>query len=121
MRIIITTEWPSWPQKKVQLYNINIHVFNQLNTPLPDGPAENLMLMIPKGPKELNRLKVVLLIFSPHPDDDVISMGGTFLRLVDQGHDVHVAYQTSGNTAVWDTDVLRYVEFAIDFNKSIGE
>src|SRR6185312_16332014 len=56
-----------------------------------------------------------------HPDDDVISMGGTFIRLVDQGHDVHVAYQTSGNTAVWDDDVLRFVEFAIDFNQSIGE
>jgi len=48
-------------------------------------------------------------------------MGGTFIRLVDQGHDVHVAYQTSGNTAAWDDDVLRYVEFAIDFNKSIGD
>ena len=48
-------------------------------------------------------------------------MGGTFIRLVDQGHDVHVAYQTSGNTAIWDHDVLRYVEFAIDFNKSIGK
>ena len=51
----------------------------------------------------------------------MISMGGTFIRLVDQGHDVHVAYQTSGNTAVWDDDVLRFVEFAIDFNESIGE
>jgi glucosamine-6-phosphate deaminase len=48
-------------------------------------------------------------------------MGGTFIRLVDQGHDVHVAYQTSGNTAVWDDDVLRYMEFAIDFNDSIGD
>ena len=48
-------------------------------------------------------------------------MGGTFIRLVDQGHDVHVAYQTSGNTAVWDDDVLRYMEFAIDFNASIGD
>jgi glucosamine-6-phosphate deaminase len=48
-------------------------------------------------------------------------MGGTFIRLVDQGHDVHVAYQTSGNTAVWDDDVLRYMEFAIDFTNSIGE
>src|SRR5690606_20787685 len=54
-------------------------------------------------------------------DDDVISMGGTFIRLVDQGHNVHVAYQTSGNTAVWDHDVLRYMEFTIDFNKSIGK
>ncbi|MDB5115836.1 MAG: nagB, partial [Mucilaginibacter sp.] len=61
------------------------------------------------------------IIFSPHPDDDVISMGGTFIRLVDQGHDVHVAYQTSGNTAVWDDDVLRYMEFAIDFNQSIND
>ncbi|WP_370589976.1 hypothetical protein [Rufibacter sp. LB8] len=48
-------------------------------------------------------------------------MGGTFIRLVDQGHDVHVAYQTSGNTAVWDDDVLRYMEFAIDFKGSIGD
>jgi glucosamine-6-phosphate deaminase len=48
-------------------------------------------------------------------------MGGTFIRLVDQGHDVHVAYQTSGNTAVWDDDVLRYMEFAIDFNHSVGD
>jgi glucosamine-6-phosphate deaminase len=55
------------------------------------------------------------IIFSPHPDDDVISMGVHFIRLVDQGHDVHVAYQTSGNTAVWDDDALRYMEFAIDF------
>ena len=66
-------------------------------------------------------VKKSVIIFSPHPDDDVISMGGTFIRLVDQGHDVHVAYQTSGNTAVWDDDVLRYMEFAIDFNHSIGE
>jgi glucosamine-6-phosphate deaminase len=47
-------------------------------------------------------------------------MGGTFIRLVDQGHDVHVAYQTSGNTAVWDDDALRFVEFAKDFSKSIN-
>src|SRR5690606_30574679 len=57
---------------------------------------------------------------SPHPDDDVISMGGTFIRLADQGHEVHVAYQTSGNTAVWDDDVLRYMEFATDYTKSLG-
>ncbi|MCH5347465.1 MAG: PIG-L family deacetylase, partial [Muribaculaceae bacterium] len=50
-----------------------------------------------------------VIVFSPHPDDDVISMGGTLKRLVDQGHYVHVAYQTSGNIAVGDEDVLRYV------------
>lgn len=53
-----------------------------------------------------------MLIFSPHPDDDVISMGGTFIRLVEQGHDVHVAYQTSGNVAVHDDVVLQHLDAA---------
>jgi len=56
-----------------------------------------------------------VVIFSPHPDDDVISMGGTFLRLVEQGHEVHVAYQTSGNIAVHDYDALRFMEFIEEF------
>jgi glucosamine-6-phosphate deaminase len=58
-----------------------------------------------------------ILIFSPHPDDDVISMGGTLIRLVDQGHEVHIAYQTSGNIAVFDADALRFVDFCLDFNR----
>jgi glucosamine-6-phosphate deaminase len=57
------------------------------------------------------------LIFSPHPDDDIISMGGTFQRLVDQGHEVHVTYQTSGNIAVADDEALRFIEFVNDFNR----
>ena len=61
-----------------------------------------------------------VLIFSPHPDDDVISMGGTFIRLVDQGHEVHVAYQTSGNIAVFDAEALRFLDFASDFNGMFG-
>jgi len=56
-----------------------------------------------------------VVIFSPHPDDDVISMGGTFIRLCDQGHEVHVAYQTSGNIAVWDESALRHVDFVREF------
>src|SRR5699024_10765976 len=60
------------------------------------------------------------LIFSPHPDDDVISMGGTFIRLVEQGHEVHVAYQTSGNIAVFDDDVVRFVDFVSDYNELLG-
>jgi len=55
-----------------------------------------------------------VLIFSPHPDDDVISMGGTFIRLAHQGHNVHVAYQTSGNIAVGDEEVIRYCEYLCD-------
>jgi glucosamine-6-phosphate deaminase len=61
-----------------------------------------------------------VLIFSPHPDDDVISMGGTLMRLVDQGHEVHVAYQTSGNIAVFDDDAIRYCEFMAAFNHHFG-
>jgi glucosamine-6-phosphate deaminase len=61
-----------------------------------------------------------VLIFSPHPDDDVISMGGTMIRLADQGHEVHVAYQVSGNIAVFDDDAIRFADFAADFNRLFG-
>jgi len=59
-----------------------------------------------------------IVVFSPHPDDDVISMGGTLIRLCDQGHTVHVAYQTSGNIAVWDDDAKRFANFATQFAKA---
>jgi glucosamine-6-phosphate deaminase len=58
-----------------------------------------------------------ILVFSPHPDDDVISMGGTMLRLVEQGHEVHVAYMTSGNIAVFDHDAWRFTDFVVEFNQ----
>jgi glucosamine-6-phosphate deaminase len=58
-----------------------------------------------------------VLVFSPHPDDDVISMGGTLMRLVEQGHEVHVAYQTSGGIAVFDDDACRFADFATEFNR----
>jgi glucosamine-6-phosphate deaminase len=58
-----------------------------------------------------------ILVFSPHPDDDVISMGGTLIRLVEQGHRVHVAYMTSGNIAVFDHDAWRFADFVVEFNR----
>jgi len=61
-----------------------------------------------------------VLVFTPHPDDDIISMGGTFMRLHDQGHEVHVAYQTSGNIAVTDEFVTRFLDFAVGFEKLAG-
>jgi glucosamine-6-phosphate deaminase len=61
-----------------------------------------------------------IVIFSPHPDDDVISMGGTFIRLCEQGHEVHVAYQTSGNIAVWDESADRHVDFVEEFCRAFG-
>ncbi|AVR45132.1 glucosamine-6-phosphate deaminase [Christiangramia fulva] len=102
-------------------YDINIDVFNQLQHSITGWPGGKPNADDSQRPERAEPAHKRSLIFSPHPDDDVISMGGTFIRLVDQGHDVHVAYQTSGNTAVWDTDVLRYVEFTIDFNKSINK
>ena len=103
------------------VYNINIDIFNQLQHTITGWPGGKPDADDSQRPERALPAKKRSIVFSPHPDDDVISMGGTFIRLVDQGHDVHVAYQTSGNTAVWDDDVLRFVEFAIDFNESIGE
>ncbi len=103
------------------VYNINIDIFNQMQHTITGWPGGKPDADDSQRPERALPAKKRSIIFSPHPDDDVISMGGTFIRLVDQGHDVHVAYQTSGNTAVWDDDVLRYMEFAIDFNQSIGD
>jgi len=102
------------------VYNINIDIFNQVQHTITGWPGGKPGADDIQRPERAEPAKKRVIIFSPHPDDDVISMGGTFIRLVDQGHDVHVAYQTSGNTAVWDDDVLRYMEFAADFNQSIG-
>ena len=103
------------------VYNINIDIFNQIQHTITGWPGGKPNADDSQRPERALPAQKRSIIFSPHPDDDVISMGGTFIRLVDQGHDVHVAYQTSGNTAVWDDDVLRFVEFAIDFNHSIGD
>ena len=102
-------------------YNINIDIFNQVQRTITGWPGGKPNADDSQRPERAEPAVKRSIVFSPHPDDDVISMGGTFIRLVDQGHDVHVAYQTSGNTAVWDDDVLRYMEFAIDFNDSITE
>lgn len=106
--------------EKGPAYDININVFNKLQHSITGWPGGKPNADDSQRPERAQPAKKRSIIFSPHPDDDVISMGGTFIRLVDQGHDVHVAYQTSGNTAVWDTDVLRYMEFTIDFQKSIN-
>ena len=104
-------------------YDTNIDVFRSLTaciTGWPGGKPESR-----KRPGDISRptdriFPKRCLIFSPHPDDDVISMGGTLIRLVDQGHDVHVAYQTSGNIAVFDADAIRFTDFASDFARMIG-
>ncbi len=106
--------------EKGPVYNINIHIFNKLQHTITGWPGGKPNADDTQRPERAEPAQKRSIIFSPHPDDDVISMGGTFIRLVDQGHDVHVAYQTSGNTAVWDDDVLRFVEFNIDFTERMG-
>ena len=91
---------------------INIRVFNDLQHTITGWPggkpnADDSTRPVPAAP-----FPKTVLIFSPHPDDDVISMGGTFIRLVSQGHDVHVAYETSGDVAVHDDVVLQHFDAA---------
>lgn len=106
--------------EKGPVYNINIHIFNKLQHTITGWPGGKPNADDSQRPERAEPAKKRVVIFSPHPDDDVISMGGTFIRLVDQKHDVHVAYQTSGNTAVWDDDALRFVEFNNDFSEKMG-
>ncbi len=98
-------------------YDINIEIFRGLQSTItgwPGGKPDGNLSKTEQTPGgEVFPKRVVL--FSPHPDDDVISMGGTFIRLCDQGHDVHVAYQTSGNIAVWDESALRHADFVREF------
>jgi glucosamine-6-phosphate deaminase len=100
-------------------YDINIEVFRALQgtiTGWPGGkPGDGRPV---HGGAEAFPKRVV--VFSPHPDDDVISMGGTFIRLCEQGHEVHVAYQTSGNIAVWDESADRHVDFVEEFCRAFG-
>ncbi|AZA53596.1 glucosamine-6-phosphate deaminase [Chryseobacterium sp. G0201] len=102
------------------VYNINIHIFNKLQHTITGWPGGKPNADDSQRPERAEPSQKRVIIFSPHPDDDVISMGGTFIRLVDQKHDVHVAYQTSGNTAVWDDDALRFIEFNVDFTERMG-
>lgn len=93
-------------------YNVNIKVFNDLQHTITGWPGGKPDADDSTRPETSEPYPKRVIIFSPHPDDDVISMGATFLRLVDQGHDVHVAYQTSGNIAVHDDVVLQTVDTA---------
>jgi len=96
-------------------YNLNIRIFNRLQHTITGWPGGKPGSDDSQRPERAKPAQKRVIIFSPHPDDDVISMGGTFSRLVEQGHDVHVAYQTSGNIAVHDHDALRFAEFIYEF------
>jgi len=108
-------------------YDLNIEVFKSMQDTITGWPGGK-----PGRPRRIRGLDPTaeaakaaecpkrVIVFSPHPDDDVISMGGTFIRLCEQGHEVHVAYQTSGNIAVWDESADRHVDFVEEFCRAFG-
>lgn len=106
--------------EKGEAYEINLQVFYMLRDSLTGWPGGKANAVIPAHPERSSPYPKKCLIFSPHPDDDIISMGGTFMRLHDQGHEVHVAYQTSGNIAVADEFVTRFIDFAVGFEEMFG-
>ena len=98
-------------------YDLNIKMFNRLQNTITGWPGGKPKADDSNRPERALPMKKRCIIFSPHPDDDVISMGGTFDRLVAQGHEVHVAYQTSGNIAVSDEEALKYIEVVSDISE----
>ena len=97
-------------------YDLNIKMFNQLQHAITGWPGGKPNSESQKRPERSVPEKKRVIIFSPHPDDDVISMGGTFDRLVEQGHEVHVVYQTSGNIAVSNDEALKFAEIGLTIN-----
>lgn len=98
-------------------YNANIKIFNDLQHTITGWPGGKPNADDTYRPERAKPFPKRVVVFSPHPDDDVISMGGTIQRLVSQGHDLHVAYQTSGNIAVGDEEVTRFMHFVNGFNQ----
>jgi len=101
-------------------YEINLEVFYMLRDTITGWPAGKPNAVIPGHPERSEPYPKRVIIFSPHPDDDIISMGGTFQRLHEKGNDVHVGYQTSGNIAVTDEFVTRFLDFAVGFEEIAG-
>lgn len=101
-------------------YEINLKVYYMMRDTITGWPGGKPNANLPNHPERSEPYPKRAIIFSPHPDDDIISMGGTFQRLHDQGHDVHVAYQTSGNIAVTDEFVTRFMDFAVGFEDMFG-
>lgn len=99
-------------------YDLNIKMFNILQHTITGWPGGKPNADDSNRPERALPAKKRIIIFSPHPDDDVISMGGTFDRLIEQGHEVHVAYQTSGNIAVTDDEAMKYAEVTNELDTS---
>ena len=101
-------------------YNINIKVFNSYQHTITGWPGGKPNESDKYRPERAEPFPKKVLVFSPHPDDDIFSMGGTLIRLVEQGHEVYVAYQTSGNISVSDDDAMLHIDFIKDFENTFG-
>ena len=102
-------------------YNANIKIFNDLQHTITGWPGGKPNADDTYRPERAKPFPKRVIVFSPHPDDDVISMGGTIRRLVQQKHEVHVAYETSGNIAVGDEEVTRFIHFINGFNQIFAD
>ena len=102
-------------------YNVNIKIFNDLQHTITGWPGGKPNADDTYRPERAKPFPKRVIVFSPHPDDDVISMGGTIRRLVQQKHEVHVAYETSGNIAVGDEEVTRFMHFINGFNQIFAD
>lgn len=104
-------------------YNVNIRIFNEVQHTITGWPGGKPNADDLNRPERAQPFPKRVLLFSPHPADDMISMGGTLIRLVEHGHQVHVAYQTSGNLAVYDDEALRYADFVSRYggNSELGD
>ena len=102
-------------------YDLNIKMFNKMQHTITGWPGGKPNADDTYRPERSEPAKKRVIIFSPHPDDDVISMGGTFDRLVEQGHQVHIAYQTSGNIAVSNEEALKFAEISKALNANADE
>ncbi len=98
-------------------YDANIKIFNDLQHTITGWPGGKPNADDTYRPERATPYPKRVVVFSPHPDDDVISMGGTIQRLVKQNHDVHIVYETSGNIAVGDEEVTRFMHFINGFNQ----
>ena len=102
-------------------YNANIKIFNDLQHTITGWPGGKPNADDTYRPERATPYPKRIIVFSPHPDDDVISMGGTIRRLVQQEHDLHIAYETSGNIAVGDEEVTRFMHFINGFNQLFAD
>ncbi len=100
--------------------DLNIKIFNDLQHTISGWPGGKPNADDSTRPERAFPYPKRVIVFSPHPDDDVISMGGTVARLATQGHDLHMAYEVSGDIAVFDHDVIRYLDFIIETNSIFG-